>query len=806
MKLSPSDLSAPCDPGALPFSSTAELEASDEIVGQVQALRALDLGLAVRADGYNLFIVGAPQTGKHSILRRLVGARAASEPTAPDLCYVHNFDDPDRPLVLELPAGRSRPIRIELERLVGEYARRLPIAFDSETFADRAAAIAERSAHERDHLIAAIEAKLGSSGFKLDTTAGALDVVPVAADGSVLSEAAFAALPAADRAAIDARGRALRAELEPSAARVRELERGAELEHEQLVAEVARTVARAVTDEARARIGDAGARLASHLDAIQRDLVSEAASFFAADHEPDDDDDDEHPAVRRARALAERAALLARYVLHVVVDRTGDTGAPVIEEANPTYANLFGRIEHRATFGVLETTVAGLKAGALQRARGGYLLVDAAALIDDAETWDALKRALRRREVRIEEQGREYLMAGTLQPAPSPLETKLLLIGTPELYLALFEADEAFVDLFKVKVELDDTLERTPAHELAVARFIAAVVRELGVSPVRVDAVAALIDHVSREAGHQRRMSARLGRLRDLVIEADHHARVAGRTEVIADDVVRATRERLDRSGLLERTLGRLVDDGTLVARSDGTAIGAANALSVISDGEHAFGQVQRVTARARPGRPGIVDIERQIGLAGAFHAKGVLMLSGFLAGKYALDRALALQASIAAEQTHGVIEGDSASLAELCALLSAIGSIPMRQDLAVTGAVSQLGEVLAIGEVTLKVEGFFDLCNRRGLTGSHGAIIPRANVQHLMVRADVVAAVRAGRFAIYAVDDVDQALALLTGREAGARAGDGRFPVDSVNAGIEAVLERWALAARPFDNAPSAR
>jgi predicted ATP-dependent protease len=798
--LSPSELSAPCDPAALPFASTAELEPRDEIVGQAQALRALDLGLSVRAEGYNLFVVGEPQTGKHSILRRLIGARAKTERAPPDLCYVHNFDDPDRPLVLELPAGRSRPIRSELERLVNDYARRLPIAFDGEAFGQRAAVIAERMARERDRLLAEIEARLAASGFKLATTGGALDVSPVAPGGGAMTEEAFAALPAAKRAEIDERGRARRPAHEPAAARQRGLARSAELEHDQLVAEIARAIAREVTDEARARIGDAGPKLASHLDAIQRDLVSEAASFFGSEPSDDDDrgDDDERPAVRRARDLAERAALLARYVLHVIVDRTGDTGAPVIEEANPTYANLFGRIDRKATLGVLETSVAGLKAGALHRARGGYLIADAAALVDDAETWAALKRALRSGEVRIEEPNREQMVVGSLQPEPSPLDTKLLLIGTPELYLALLEADEAFVDLFKVKVELDDTLERTAEHELALARFIAAAARELGVPVLRAAAVAALIEHASREAGHQRRLSARLGRLRDLVIEAGHHARVAGHPEVFADDVERAIRERLDRSGLVERTLGRLVDEGTLAARTDGTAIGGTNALSVISDGEHAFGQLQRVTARARPGRPGIVDIERQIGLAGAYHTKGVLMLSGFLAGRFVLDRTLALQASIAAEQTQGVIEGDSGSLAELCALLSAIGGVPMRQDLGVTGAVSQLGEVLAVGEVTLKIEGFFDLCNRRGLTGSQGVIIPRANVQHLMVRAEVADAARAGRFAIYAVDDVDQALALLTGRDAGVRDADGRFPAGSANAAIEAVLERWALAGTP--------
>jgi len=794
--LPPSALFAPCDPTTLPFATTAEVEARDEIVGQTQALRALELGLSLRVVGYNLFVVGEPQTGKHSIVRRLIAARAVTEPTPPDLCYVHNFDDPDRPLALELPPGRSRVIRGELERLVNDYARRLPVAFETEVFGRREGAIAERAARERDQLIAGIEARLGQSGFRLEVADTALDIVVAGPDGKPLDEQAFAALPAARRAEIDERGRALRAELEPSAAQLRALERGAELEREQLIAETARTVARTVTDEARASIGELTGRLARHVDAIQADLVAEAASFFAQDTR--DDEDDEPPAERHARLQAERQALLARYVVHIVVDRAAETGAPVIEEPNPTYANLFGRIDRKASFGVLETSVAGLKAGALQRARGGYLLLDAATLLEDGETWAALKRALRRGEIRIEEEHEERLVVGSLHPEPSPLDTKVVLVGTPELYLALFEADEAFVDLFKIKVELEDTLERTPANELALARFIAAVARELGVPPLRAAAVAALIEQAAREVGHQHRLSARLGRLRDLIALAGYHGRTVGHTELVAEDVALAISERADRQRLLERTFGRLADDGTLVARTEGAAIGAANGLSVINDGDHAFGQVLRVTARARAGRPGIIDIERRVGLAGAHHAKGVLMLSGYLAGHFVPDLALALHASIGAEQSQGILEGDSASLAELCALLSAIGSLPLRQDLAVTGAVSQLGEVLAVGEVTLKVEGFFELCRRRGLTGNQGVILPRANVQHLMLRPEVVEAAAAGRFAIYAIERIDDALALLTGCEAGERGRDGLFPAGTANAQIEAALARWAPVGTP--------
>ena len=804
--LPPSALAAPCDPATLAFDTTAQLASQEALVGQDLAVRALELGLSLRAEGYHLFVVGAPRTGKRSTLRRLVTARAAHEPIPPDLSYVYNFDDPDRPIALELPPGSSRVIRDELERLVDDYARRLPLAFEAEAFSRRDAAITERAAHGRDELLAAVEDRVRAAGFRLQVGDGPLDIVVAGPDGSVLSEDAFAALPAARRADIDQRGRALRDELEPSMVRLRELERTEVAEREQLVAETARAIARTVCAETRARIPEATRPgLARHLAAIERDLVINAASFLIAEDAEDAEDaeGDEPPSLRGARHRAEHAALRARYLLHVVVDRTGELGAPVVEEANPTYANLFGRIERKAHLGALETTVAGLKAGALQRARGGYLLLDAAALVADAATWAALKRTLRSGEVRIEEPVDDRMMVGSLQPAASPLDAKLLLVGTPELYLALFEADDALVELFKVKVEFDDTLERTPATELALARVVATAARECGAPPLRAEAVARLIDQAVRAAQHQRRLSAQLGHLRDLVAEAGHHARAAGHAATTAADIARAIDDRADRERLIERTLHRLTDEGVVLVRTTGVATGAANGLSVVTVGGHAFGLPLRVTARARAGRRGVLDIEREVGLGGDFHAKGVLLLGGYLAGRYARDQPLAIRATLAAEQSHGPIEGDSAALAELCALVSAIGEVPLRQDLAITGAVSQLGEILAVGDVTTKIEGFFALCARRALTGTQGVIVPRAVVHTLALRTEVIDAVRAGAFAIYAVDHVDQALALMTGLDAGERGPAGRFPDASVNAMVEATLERWARTAAVAPLAP---
>jgi lon-related putative ATP-dependent protease len=483
---------------------------------------------------------------------------------------------------------------------------------------------------------------------------------------------------------------------------------------------------------------------------------------------------------------------LDRYRVNVVVDRSETRGAPVIVEQNPTHGNLLGRIEHHAHFGALLTDFTLIKGGALHRANGGYLILEAAEVLRSFQGWQALKKCLKSRTIRIEEPLEELRLVSTvsLAPEPIPLAIKVVLIGSPLLYYLLYALDEDFGELFKVKVDFDDSLPRTSEFEQLYARFVGAACREEGIRAFAPDGVAQLIEHGSRLVPHQERLTSQLGELLDLVREAAFWAEQRERDLVTADDVRHAIEQKTYRGNLVDERIGRLIGEGTLLVDTDGEAVGQVNGISLLMLGDHACGRPSRITARTFTGKPGVLDIEREAKLGGPVHSKGVMILAGFLAGRYARARPLALSASIALEQHYEEIEGDSASSAELYALLSSLASIPLSQSLAVTGSVNQRGEIQAVGGINEKIEGFFDVCKARGLTGRQGVVIPEANVRHLMLREDVVEAVREGRFTLHAVTNVDEGLSLLSGRDAGAPRRDGRFPEGTFNATVESALE----------------
>jgi len=483
--------------------------------------------------------------------------------------------------------------------------------------------------------------------------------------------------------------------------------------------------------------------------------------------------------------------------VNVLVDRSEVRGAPVVVEQNPTHGNLAGRIEHHAHFGALVTDFTLIKGGALHRANGGYLILEAADVLRSFQGWQALKKCLKTRTIRIEEPLEELRLVSTvsLAPEPIPLAVKVVLIGSPYIYYLLHALDEDFRELFKVKVDFDDSLPRTPEVEQLYARFVGGACREEGLRAFAPGGVAQLIEHGSRLVPHQARLTSQLGEFLDLVREAAFWAEQRGHELVTADDVRHAIGQKIYRANSVDERIGRLIAEGTLIVDTDGEAVGQVNGISVLALGDHACGRPSRITARTFTGKPGVLDIEREAKLGGPVHSKGVMILAGFLAGRYARERPLALAASIAFEQQYEEIEGDSASSAELYALLSSLAGIPLAQHLAVTGSVNQRGEIQAVGGVNEKIEGFFDVCKARGLTGRQGVIVPDANVRHLMLREDVVEAVRAGTFVVHAIATVDEGLALLSGRVAGVPGPDGRFPEGTFNAAVERALE--ANAAR---------
>ena len=787
-RLKPEELRAVCDPARLPFRSTEELPALDGMIGQERALSATTFGIAVKHRGYNLFVLGPTRTGKTTTMRRVLARTAERDPAPCDYCYVHNFADPYRPTALTLPPGRGGELRQEMVRLVEECRLRLPRAFEGEEFERQKSQVLEELGRRQQAEMERLEEAARAGGFAIVRTPRGLAVAP-APRGEPLSPDEFAALPAEERARLEAGGTALEKQLEVTHRQMRQLERETRAVHEKLVSDVAAAAIRQLLEELRERFAGL-APVEAYLADVEKDLVAHAEEFRG---------------LAEAKAtlpfLPPPGAFLEHYRVNVLVDRSGARGAPVVLEQNPTHGNLLGRIEHRVHFGTLVTDFTLIKAGALHQANGGYLILEAKDVLRNFLVWEALKKALKSRSIRIEEPLEEFRLvsAAGLAPEPIPLSVKVVLIGTPILYYLLYALDEDFRELFKVKVDFDDSLPRTPEFELFYSRFVGSACREEGLRQFSAEGVAKLIEHSSRLVAHQERLTSRLGDLLDLIEEAAFWAEQCQHPLVQAEDVSRAVAQKVHRENLLEERIGRMIAEGTLVIATDGAVVGQVNGISVIALGDHAFGRPARITARTFAGKPGVLDIERETKLGGPLHSKGVMILTGFLAGRYAREVPLALAASLTFEQQYEEVEGDSASSAELYALLSSLSGIPLAQGLAVTGSVNQRGEIQAVGGINEKIEGFFDVCRARGLTGAQGVLIPAANVRHLMLREDVVDAVRAGRFQIHAVEAVDEGVALLSGCEAGVLGPDGQFPEGSFNASVARALAENAKRLKDF-------
>ncbi|MCS6911697.1 MAG: AAA family ATPase [Myxococcales bacterium] len=789
--LPPDALSRRCPPEQLPFETTSDLEDMKLFVGHERALEALRFGLGIRQQGYNLFALGPPGMGKHTLVRQLLEERAASEQTPPDLCHVNNFADPQKPRLLQLPPGRGAALRRDMDRFISALRLALPGAFESEAYRMRRRLLDKELEEEQEEIFGAIERRAAERNIVVVRTPVGLALAPMR-DGEVMKPEEFAQLPEEEQDRFQQDISALEGELREALARLPQWRREAWERRRKLDAEVISHAIADLVDELRRAYADLP-QVQEHLQAMQEHLVEHYKDFLPQEGE-------ESPPSEAAGEEEDYRI----YQVNLLVDHSQTRGAPVVYEDHPTLANLIGRIEHIAHYGALMTDFNLIRAGALHRAHGGYLILDADKVLQQPLAWEGLKRALRSGEVRIEslEQALSLVSTVSLEPEPAPLSVKVVLLGDRWLYYLLYELDPDFPVLFKVPVDFDEYVVRSPETELLYARLMASMVRRDRLLPVHRGAVARLIEEASRRAGDAEHLSTHLGPLGDLLREADHVARQAGRETVTAADVQEAIDGRERRWGRVRRELIEEIYRGVVLIDTSGERIGQVNGLSVVQLGPATFGRPARITARVRPGKGEVVDIERIVELGGPIHSKGVLILSGFLGARYACEQPLSLHASLVFEQSYGVVEGDSASVAELLALLSALAEAPVRQWLAVTGSVNQHGEVQAIGGVNEKIEGFFDLCQRRGLTGQQGVLVPQANVRHLMLRHDVVAAVAEGRFHVYPIETVDDALELLCGQPAGQRQGRRGFPPDSLNGRVEARLRAFAEAVRTFSAA----
>lgn len=793
--LSADHLRARCDPAVFSFETTSTLDPLPALIGQERALDAIRLAANIRHQGFNLFVLGPEGTGRHSAVLQMLQEEAASRPVPPDWIYVYDFENPDKPRAIEMPAGTARPLKKAMEAMVDDLATDITTLFESEEYQNRRRAIEQRFASRNETAFQKLGEDARARGVTILRTPMGFTIAATRGD-EVINPEMFAKQSPAEREEIEKKVAETTKDLERYLKSLPKMEK----ENRKAVAELNAKMAEQAVADALEEVIDAFGHLVvikGHLDVLRADLIRNAELFL---QKGSTGDDGPFPV---ARTTFHTDPSFHRYSVNVMVSNgaEGATGAPIVTEPFPTLANLIGRVEHMSTMGTLVTDFTLIKPGALHRANGGFLVLDAARVLTEPFTWEALKRCLEMQAIQIVSAAEMLsLMATTsLEPEPIPLEVRVVLVGSPLLHMLLVALDPDFGRLFKIGADFNHDMARETDSVQLFARLVATVARRDKLRPVARDGVAAMIDAASRLAEDQDKLSLSIGILWDMLREADFLAGKAGHDSVSAIEVEAARLAAERRSDRVRERMQEMIDRGMIMISTQGSELGQINGLTVASYGTFSFGMPVRITARVRMGTGRVIDIEREVKMGGPIHTKGVLILSSYLATHYAADVPLSLWASLVFEQTYGGVEGDSASVAELCALLSALAGMPLSQSLAVTGSINQMGEVQPIGGVNEKIEGFFDVCKTRGLTGQQGVIIPRQNVKNLMLRADVVTAVEQGLFRVCAVSHIDEAMELLTGLPAGTRGASGEFEDGTVNGNVEARLLEFAMALRAF-------
>jgi lon-related putative ATP-dependent protease len=795
VELTARDVYRACDGEVLDFKTTDDLPELAEIIGQERAVSAVEFGMGIDDDRYNIFALGPTGTGKASMISEYLARQAASLPVPDDWVYVYNFDEPSRPSAIRMKAGRGQEFRKYMEGLVDELRAAITQAFESEDYAKQREELVQQFAGRQRSAFEDVSKRAEDQGFEILASPSGIVVVPRTPSGEAMQPEAFQQLPADERKRLEEGMQKIDEELQQTMRATRREERGGRESLKELDRRVTTFAAKHLIDDACEHWCDVPGVM-DFLRKMLGDVVDNAEDFKQTEEE-------------RANPLGIKLSTqddegpFRKYRINLIVDNSQQSGAPVITESNPILQNIVGRVEHLAQFGALLTDFSMIKAGALHRANGGFLVLDAREVLLKPYAWDALKRAIKTREIRIEDitQQLGFATTTTLDPTPIPLKAKIVLIGEPFIYYLLYQADPDFQELFKIRAEFDTLAKRTPENEKLYAQFVGRMVKERDLAPFTHDAVARVIEQCSRLVEDQNRLTTRFLDVADLVTEASHWARKDhegdGGPTVRREHVQKAIDQHIYRSNRTEERLREMVDEGSLLVDVGGSVAGQVNGLSVSSVGDYAFGFPSRITATHRLGDGEVVDIEREVEMGGPIHSKGVLILAGYLGAKYAADRPLSLIARLVFEQNYSGVEGDSASSTELYALLSSLSGLPIKQCFAVTGSVNQLGHVQAIGGVNEKIEGFFEVAETLDPGGNHGVLIPDSNARHLMLNDRVRQAIEAGRFHIYPVRTIDEGISILTGVDAGKPDAKGVYPEGSVNRRVVDRLASLAEQAR---------
>lgn len=792
-----------CETSQFDFETTEEISDLTTVLGQDRLASSMEFGMGVDKSGYNIFALGPKESGKRSHIQQYLEENTPDGEAPDDLCYVNNFDEKYKPEILCMPAGRGGDLQEDMDKLIEELVPTLKSAFETEEYQNRKEALKEEVQQQQDQTLEDLQNRAREKGLALMRTPAGFSFAPLNEDGEMMNEAEMEDLSPKEKEELQKKTEELQKELQNIIRQMPATKRKIREKKKELDEEVANIAIGDLFDEIRDKYSDLD-NVQEFLDDVVDDIVENVQEILQSQQEGQNalaqmlGGGGQQP---QQDPLSTGRSILDRYRVNMIVDNSDTEGPPIIYEDKPSYKNLTGRIEHQSKMGALTTNFTMIKSGALHRANGGYLILDARQVLMEPFAWEALKRALKSGELKIESPGKSYSMFSTasLEPKPVDLDVKVILLGQRMLYYMLCEIDPEFQKLFKVEADFEDEIDRTEESHKQYVHFLAGLIEENDLRHFDQNAVAKVIERSSRMVSDNEKLSTKTEEMEELLVEADHWAGENGNDIVKQEDVEKAIHEKIYRSARLKDKIQEAINRNDIYIDTEGESVGQVNGLSVMKIGNLMFGRPNRITARVELGDGDIVNIEREVEMSGSIHSKGVLILKGYLGERYAQERPLSLSASLVFEQSYSKIDGDSASAAELFALLSAIGKIPLKQSFSCTGSVNQHGVIQPIGGVNEKIEGFFDICKERGLTGDQGVLIPQTNVKNLMLRSDILEAVDNGNFNIYSIETIEEGMELLTGLDMGEADESGNYPEGTINYKVTQQLDRLAQNRKAF-------
>jgi len=771
-ELKPEDLKRKCKSDDLSFETTKEVPPLEGIIGQERAKKALEFGLKIRSDGYNIYVSGISGTGRTTSVEQAIKKLAKNQPVPDDWVYVHNFTNPDTPKALRFPPGKANIFKKDMDSLINDLKLEIPKVFEGEIYLEHKNQILKEFQNKRNTLLDQLEESAKRAGFQIKQTPSGILFIPTV-EGKPLTEEEMEQLTDQAKEEIRKKQEMLYEQLEEILRQIRQFEKETKEKLSQLEKDTARYILSPKIEELKEKYFQQE-EIVEYLEEVEKDIIENVDEFK----------EKKEVEILPGLKLPEKESSLFKYKVNVLIDNSRTKGAPVIKETNPTCYNLCGRIEYKPQLGAMVTDFTMIKPGALHKANGGYLILQVLDILKNYLSWETLKRALKNKQVIIEDLNEQFRLINTptLRPEPIPLETKVILIGQPIFYYLLFYYDEDMKKLFKVKADFSTIMNRDKKGIEDYAAFIGKICRDEGLKHFDKTAVARIIEYGSRRVEDQTKLTTRFIEIADIIRESNFWAEIENSEIVTEKHVKKALEEKIYRSNLIEKRIEELIKEGTIMVDVDGEKVGQINGLSVITLGEYSFGKPSRITATISVGRDGVINIDREVKLAGTIHNKGFLIINNYLKEKFGKNKTITFSGSICFEQLYEEIEGDSASSTELYLLLSALSDLPIKQGIAVTGSVNQKGEIQPIGGVNEKIEGFYYTCKSIGLTGNQGVIIPEKNVKNLMLNDEVIEAVKNGKFHIYAVKTIDEGIEILTGVPTGKLQKDGTYPENTVN------------------------